>query len=86
MQTCREATRSISDEIDGALPLDERLLLSIHLLLCDGCRTFGRQIRQMRDLARGYSGAPPVTLPDAVKERLALALGRARVDVDARDD
>jgi predicted anti-sigma-YlaC factor YlaD len=85
MQTCRDATRSISDSIDHPLPKRDRLALWFHLLMCEGCRTFKRQAEQMRELARGSTDAPPALLPDAARERITAELSRARVgeDVDA---
>lgn len=40
---CKDATRLISRELDGPLPLGRRLRLRLHLLWCDACRRFARQ-------------------------------------------
>ncbi|HEX9301805.1 MAG TPA: zf-HC2 domain-containing protein [Casimicrobiaceae bacterium] len=45
---CKEATRLISRELDGPLPLGRRVRLRLHLLWCDACRRFERQAAYLR--------------------------------------
>lgn len=54
MMTCRSATRLLSEKQDRKLTLAERLSLRAHLLLCDGCRNFGTQMKALRRFLRGY--------------------------------
>ena len=46
--TCREATRLVSEGLDRRLGLAERLALRLHLLICDGCSNFSKQLAFLR--------------------------------------
>jgi anti-sigma factor ChrR (cupin superfamily) len=49
MLTCRDfAHRHASDYLDGQLGWRSRLGVRFHLLLCDNCRRFVAQLRQVR--------------------------------------
>ena len=48
MLTCKEATRLVSQGLDRRLGLGERLALHVHLLICDGCTNFSRQLVFLR--------------------------------------
>ena len=48
MLTCKEATRLVSQGLDRRLGLAERLALRLHLLICDGCSNFSRQVAFLR--------------------------------------
>ena len=48
MIDCREASRLISQNADRPLPLARRLQLRLHLLICDACTNFNRQVQQLR--------------------------------------
>jgi hypothetical protein len=48
MLSCKEATRLISQRQDRALSLGERVLLGLHLAICDGCRAVSRQVDFLR--------------------------------------
>lgn len=54
MISCREASRALSQMQDGdvASPLYWRLRL--HLLLCEACTRFARQMRFLRDAMQHY--------------------------------
>ena len=45
---CKEATRLVSQGLDRRLGLAERLALRLHLLICDGCTNFSRQVAFLR--------------------------------------
>jgi hypothetical protein len=45
---CREASRLISQHADRPLPLGRRIQLRLHLLICDACTNFSRQVQQLR--------------------------------------
>jgi hypothetical protein len=53
---CREAARAQSELLDHNLPALRRLRLRLHLLLCQWCRRYGRQIRFLHEAARDESG------------------------------
>lgn len=48
MLTCREATRLVSQGLDRRLGAGERLALRVHLLICDGCTNFSKQVTFLR--------------------------------------
>jgi hypothetical protein len=48
MIDCREASRLISQNADRPLPLGRRQQLRLHLLVCDACTNFNRQVRLLR--------------------------------------
>jgi hypothetical protein len=52
MIDCREASRLISQNADRPLPLGRRLQLRLHLLVCDACTNFSRQVRVLREALR----------------------------------
>jgi predicted anti-sigma-YlaC factor YlaD len=47
MIDCKEASRLISQHADRPLPLARRIQLRLHLVVCDACRNFSRQVRQI---------------------------------------
>lgn len=47
--SCRQVTRMQSFALDGHLSRRERLGVYLHLLLCQWCRRYGRQIRFLHD-------------------------------------
>jgi hypothetical protein len=53
MLNCREATRLVSQGLDRRLGAGERLALSLHLVVCEGCARFRRQVAFVR---RAFSG------------------------------
>lgn len=44
MLNCKEASQIISQSLDRPLSFSERLQLKVHLLMCDACRQFKRQL------------------------------------------
>lgn len=54
MMNCREVTRLCSEERERALTLAERIRLRMHLMRCDGCSNFRRQMDFLRHVVRRY--------------------------------
>lgn len=54
MMNCREVTRLCSEERERALTLAERIRLRMHLMRCDGCSNFRRQMDFLRHAVRRY--------------------------------
>lgn len=50
--TCKEATHLVSEGLDRDLGLLERVRLRLHLLICDGCANFSRQVAFLREAVR----------------------------------
>jgi hypothetical protein len=48
MLSCKEVTRLVSQGLDRRLGFGERLRLRVHLLICDGCSNFTRQMAFLR--------------------------------------
>jgi hypothetical protein len=46
--SCKEASRLLSQALDQDLPLWDRARLRLHLVLCDACANFSRQLRFLR--------------------------------------
>lgn len=59
MLSCKEVTQLVSQGLDRRLSLGERLWVRLHLMICDGCTRFARQVRFIRKAVRSLgSGAP----------------------------
>jgi predicted anti-sigma-YlaC factor YlaD len=63
MLSCNEVTRLLSDSQERTLRLHERMTMRMHLMMCSGCRNFGRQMAvirsAMRTLVRQDRGPDP---------------------------
>jgi Putative zinc-finger len=46
--TCKEASRLLSQAMEQKLPLWEQARLRLHLLACDACSNFSRQLQLLR--------------------------------------
>ena len=60
--TCKEASRMLSEGQDRALGFGERVKLRLHLLICDACANFSRQVETLRRAVRALkerSGPDP---------------------------
>ncbi|MBY0268753.1 MAG: zf-HC2 domain-containing protein [Burkholderiales bacterium] len=51
---CKHTAELLSQGQDRPLTPVEQLRLRLHLLLCDGCRNFSRQLEFMRRALRRY--------------------------------
>ena len=52
--TCRETSELLSQAQDRALTLREKLLVHVHLPLCNGCRNFRAQLSFIRRATQHY--------------------------------
>ncbi|WP_231757314.1 zf-HC2 domain-containing protein [Microbulbifer elongatus] len=55
MMNCKQATRLLSERMERELSPREKFGLRVHLMMCRGCRNFGRQMGTLRDLAKAYA-------------------------------
>lgn len=53
-RTCREVAALLIRREDQALPLADRLALRMHLLACQACPVFERQVLTMRNAMRQW--------------------------------
>jgi hypothetical protein len=54
MLSCKEISVLLSAAQERQLGLAERWSIRLHLLICDGCRNFRRQLAFIRTAARRY--------------------------------
>jgi hypothetical protein len=52
--TCRETSALLSQAQDRRLTFIERIGLHLHLVACNGCRQFERQLAFMRSAVKRY--------------------------------
>ena len=82
MLSCKGASQLISQSIDRALTRRERLSLRLHLLICDVCRRFSRQllvltaaVKRLRDNTEADT---EIQMPPETKQRIADAIESSR--------
>jgi len=51
---CKETTRLLSDEMEHPLSAPQRFALWLHMVMCWGCRNFGRHIKFLRRIGKAY--------------------------------
>jgi len=54
--SCKEASRLISQGMDGRLSFPERIALRLHVGICDACTRFTRQVEFLRRALRAFPG------------------------------
>ncbi|NMM36933.1 MAG: zf-HC2 domain-containing protein [Glaciimonas sp.] len=58
MLNCQQVTRLYSESQERALTLQERMSLKVHVMMCSGCRNFGKQMHTLRHIAHTYAKRP----------------------------
>lgn len=48
--TCEEFAQKVSDYLDGRIPYGERVGVWVHMIMCEHCRRYYRQMREAVDL------------------------------------
>ena len=48
MLSCKEVSRLVSQGLDRRLGFGERIALRVHLVICDGCTNFSKQLAFLR--------------------------------------
>lgn len=78
MLDCKHASRLVSQSMDRRLSLRELLGLKLHLLICDMCSQFSKQMTLLQQAVRQWSSRiendTRVTLPDDARQRIATAV------------
>lgn len=67
MLTCRELTETITDYLEGRMPLLRRLEFQLHLGMCGNCRAY---LQQIRSTVRLLGRLPDEPMPDDVAAEL----------------
>ncbi len=79
--SCRRVAELTSQELDTPLPLNKRLALGVHRLMCSACRRFRTQLREIDRAIGEYvcatSRVTTVRLPDESKMRIKEVLREA---------
>lgn len=89
MLTCKQTARLVSLSYDKRLSWRERLGVRLHLLACEACRNFTRQMRFLREATQRFAREQPETdnrvrlAPETI-ERIARA-GTPRTRHRVRD-
>jgi hypothetical protein len=52
MFSCKDVSLKVSESLDHRLPMFQRLMIRMHLLMCRYCARFHRQILLVREMAR----------------------------------
>ena len=80
--SCKDTVRLLSDNLDSGLSLGQRLVLHVHLWMCNRCRRFRQQltflssaVHSLEDKAANDAAPYQVLAPEA-RERIKLALGQ----------
>lgn len=55
MLSCDQATFLMSQRAERTLRWTERLHVALHVMMCSGCRLFGRQAAIINRVARRYA-------------------------------
>jgi hypothetical protein len=55
MLNCQQVTRLFSESQERTLTLKEQIPLKMHVMMCSGCRNFGKQMHILRHVARAYA-------------------------------
>lgn len=58
MLNCINVTRLLSESMERELTIKERMGLKMHLVMCSGCRNFGKQMHTLRLATKLYSKPP----------------------------
>ena len=79
MLNCKEVSRRVSESMDHRLPLYQRMLIRMHLLMCSYCARFRQQVMFLRELCRSRQldedfPDSAVVMPPEVRERIRQAL------------
>jgi len=79
MFNCKEVSRRVSESMDHDLPVYQRMLIRMHLLMCRYCSRFRRQVMFLRDICRSHqldesALDTSVNLPSDSRERIRQTL------------
>lgn len=83
MLSCRDASRLASQALDQPLNFRERFGLRVHLLICNGCQAFARQLQYIRATCQRVETSEGIN----VKTEALSATAKARIlqEISARD-
>ena len=79
MFRCNDVSQKVSQSMDAALPIPQRMAVWMHLLMCRYCLRFRNQLKLLRELSRVATDAPADTtsrqiLSDEARKRIKKRL------------
>lgn len=81
MLTCKQASRLVSQSLDRPLSWSERAKLKFHLMICNACRHFSRQLsllsHALKRLVQQTENDSSIQLSLQAKERIAREMHHA---------
>lgn len=90
MLSCKQASRLISQSLDRKLSLRERIGVRLHLLICDVCTRFSKQLRMMRQYLHHMRDETEqdetLQIPTDARVRIANALQSEHIHTPYNDD
>ena len=66
MFNCKEVSLKVSESLDRKLPLNKRMMIRIHMMMCRYCARFQQQMLLIRQIAR-YAKPLESTTEESVK-------------------
>lgn len=82
MPSCKDVSQLVSASMDRKLPLRQRLIIRVHVLMCSLCRRYHKQLHILRFGTKRYAepdgNLVEESLSPAASERLKRALERKR--------
>ena len=74
MLTCKEISKLVSESLDRKLPLRQRMVVRLHLMMCSMCRAYEDQTLLLRKAVRTLGHDNTEKLPEESKQRIKKAL------------
>ena len=75
---CEKVAQLVSESLDTKLPWYQRILLQMHLFVCDSCKEFSKQIqilhRMLYQLTHTIETDESFQLPQSVKKNIQESL------------
>lgn len=86
MLDCKHASQLASQSMEARLPWRQRIALRFHLMLCDACTNFVRQLHMLRaamaQRRHSAENEPGVSLSKQARERIAEAVAKQASQID----
>jgi len=82
LPACKEMVKIITASMDTKLSWREKLMMKLHLLACDPCVNFLKQLRFIRTVLshsdEHLESAQQITLNDTARDRIKTAMDSAK--------
>jgi hypothetical protein len=82
MFNCKAVSQIVSESMDRDLPIHQRVLIGMHLMMCKYCARFKRQLLSIRKVCRSEEMIPgesdaALVLPKEACERIKQSLHKS---------